>query len=241
MGGLIYLKNNAGTAFVKLGTSASGGFANAVYDSTLKFALAGNTVYKFLNTDYAVAFTVENISAIREIFVSADQNKVLIVSFDSLTVPAGTPGRISGSAKLYANNGSAWNQVPLNFGFNNVLQSNPPFILSYSPNFETIGFAFANLTASRTIKPFVAFFQVNDTTNTVTPYELPSEFLENQVSQRFVIYGNYLYYLKFVTQDNFYVQYYYKFNPGTKKIVEVGRNNLDAPMAQNLPGGTLTD
>jgi hypothetical protein len=91
------------------------------------------------------------------------------------------------------------------------------------------------------MKPFVAFFQVNDTTNTVTPYNMPPEFLENQVSQKFVIYGNYLYYLKFVTQDNLYVQYYYKFNPGTKKIDEVGRNNLDAPMAQNLPGGTLTD
>ncbi len=82
LSGLIYLKNNAQTAFVKLGTSASAGFANAVYDSSLKFALAGNTVYKFVNTDYASAFTVENISSIRELFVSADQNKVLIVSFD---------------------------------------------------------------------------------------------------------------------------------------------------------------
>ena len=72
LGGLIYLKNNAGTAFTKLATSASAGFANAVYDSTLKFALAGSTVYKFGNADYATAFTVENISAIREIFVSAD-------------------------------------------------------------------------------------------------------------------------------------------------------------------------
>ena len=44
-----------------------------------------------------------------------------------------------------------------------------------------------------------------------------------------------------MTQDNFYVQYYYKFNPATRKIVEVGRNNIDAPFAQNLMGGEVTN
>jgi hypothetical protein len=162
---------------------------------------------------------------------------VLIVSSDSVTVPAGTAPRISGSPRLFANNGSGWNPVSVKFNYNNVLLSGPAFILSNSPNFETFGLGFYNLTASRTIKPFVGFFQVNYTSNTAVPYDLPPEFLESQISQIFVIFGNILYYLKFVTQDNFYVQYYYKFNPATRKIVEIGRDNIDPAFAQNLKGG----
>ena len=72
LGGLIYLKNSTGTGFDKIASTATAGFANAVYDSTLKFALAGNTVYKFQDVDYVAKFTVENLSTTREIYASAD-------------------------------------------------------------------------------------------------------------------------------------------------------------------------
>jgi hypothetical protein len=237
LGAFIYLKNNAGTAFTKLATSASVGFANAVYDKNMKFALAGNTVYKFSNGDYASAFTVDNLGATREIFASADENKLLIVSHNPVSVPAGTVQRISGSAKLFAYNGSTWNPVSVNFEFNNVLQSYPPFTLSNSPNFETFGLAFQNTTASRTVKPFLGFFQVDYEKNTSLSYDLPPEFSETYISQVFVIFGNILYYQKFVVLDNFYVQYFYKFNPATKKIVEIGRDTIDSAFARSLKGG----
>lgn len=72
--------------------------------------------------------------------------------------------------------------------------------------------------------------------NTSVPYDLPPEFLETYISQTFVIFGNILYYQKFLVQDNFYVQYFYKFNPATKKIVEIGRDSIDSAFAQSLKG-----
>jgi hypothetical protein len=99
------------------------------------------------------------------------------------------------------------------------MPSNPPFRLSNSPNFETFGLAFQITTASRTVKPFLGFFQVDYEKNTSLSYDLPPEFSETFISQVFVIFGNTLYYRKFVVLDNFYVQYFYKFNPATKKIV----------------------
>jgi len=52
-----------------------------------------------------------------------------------LTVPSGSPNKVSGSAKLFANNGTAWNEVPLNLTFTDVLRSSPPFVFESSSNF----------------------------------------------------------------------------------------------------------
>jgi hypothetical protein len=65
LGGLIYYRNSTNDGYAKSTASATPAYANAVYDRTLKFALVGDTVYKFETNDYISKFSVSGINSTR--------------------------------------------------------------------------------------------------------------------------------------------------------------------------------
>jgi hypothetical protein len=107
IGALIYFKETS--RYTKSAQSATVGFAEAIFDSNLKFAYAGRKIYKYSVSDYAEIITVPGLQTTIKLYPSLDETKLLIVSYQIL------PGLLGYSVvnKLYALNGSSWTEVNL--------------------------------------------------------------------------------------------------------------------------------
>lgn len=95
---LVYFRNAANTAYTKSAVIA--GLTTPVFDASLNFAYAGGKVYKYTSPDFAEAINVTGLKSTVKLYASADNNKLIILSYELTAVGASS---YNGVLKVYAN------------------------------------------------------------------------------------------------------------------------------------------